>query len=178
MRVVHFFLALTLFFSDSASAEIVRTEKETIEVTTFAAGLERPWGAAFMPDGRMLVTEKSGRLRVIDANGNVSAPLAGIPEVDDSGQGGLLDVEVDPAFSSNQLVYLSYSEPGANGVAGTAVGRGKLGDAKLEQFEVIWRQSPKTRSGAHYGSRFVFNRDGTLFVTLGDRYSLRAMAQV
>jgi aldose sugar dehydrogenase len=133
-------------------------------------GLEHPWGLAFLPDGRMLVTERPGRLRVAGRNGELSEPLAGVPEVRAGGQGGLLDVALSPTFAQDRLVYLSFSEPGQGG-AGTAVARGRLGERGLEDTRVIWRQQPKVGTAIHWGSRLVFRPDGTLFVTLGDRNS-------
>lgn len=145
-------------------------------VATLAEGLEHPWGMAFLPDGRMLVTERPGRLRVVSRDGSVSAPLGGVPRVHAQGQGGLLDVEVDPDFGRNRLVYLSYAEAGDGG-AGTAVAQGRLGSAGLEDVRVILRQSPKVAGDNHWGSRLVFGRDGTLWVTLGDRFDFRNEAQ-
>ncbi|HEU4828192.1 MAG TPA: PQQ-dependent sugar dehydrogenase [Gemmatimonadales bacterium] len=142
-----------------------------------AAGLEHPWALEFLPDGRMLVTERPGRLRVVSADGQVSAPLSGVPEVAARSQGGLLDVALDPKFVENRLVYLSFSEPGGGGEAGTSVARGRLGANGLENVQVIYRQVPKVRSGGHYGSRLVFRPDGTLFVTQGDRQNQRARVQ-
>jgi glucose/arabinose dehydrogenase len=133
-----------------------------------ARDLEHPWGLAFLADGRMLVTERPGRLRLVGRNGELSEPLAGVPEVRAGGQGGLLDVALSPTFAQDRLVYLSFSEPGQGG-AGTAVARGRLGDRGLEDTQVIWRQQPKVRGSIHWGSRLVFRPDGTLFVTLGDR---------
>ena len=133
-----------------------------------AQGLEHPWGLAFLPDGRMLVTERPGRLRIVSRDGKLSEPLAGVPEVREGGQGGLLDVALSPAFEQDRLVYLSFSEPGDGG-ASTAVARGRLGERGLEGTQTIWRQQPKSDSTAHWGSRLVFRPDGTLFVTLGDR---------
>lgn len=147
-----------------------------IRIETVAKGLEHPWALAFLPDGRILVTEKPGRLRIVGKNGQLSPPLAGVPKVFAQGQGGLLDVALDPKFTENRLVYLSYAEPGEGG-AGTAVARGKLGDASLEGVQVIYRQQPKVEGGGHYGSRLVFGRDGTLFVTQGDRMNHRDRAQ-
>jgi glucose/arabinose dehydrogenase len=142
-----------------------------VRVTTIAEGLEHPWGLAFLPDGRMLVTERPGRLRVVTRDGKVSAPVKGVPSVFAVGQGGLLDVALDPAFDANRLVYLSYAEPG-EGVAGTAVARGRLNadSTALEAVEVIFRQRPKVTEGYHFGSRLVFAPDGKLFVTLGERF--------
>ncbi|BCL75243.1 hypothetical protein JHS3_09790 [Jeongeupia sp. HS-3] len=142
--------------------------------TTVARGLDHPWGLAFLPDGRMLVTERPGRLRIVSAAGELSAPVAGVPGVYASGQGGLLDVVLDPKFADNRLVYLSYAEADREGKAGTAVARGKLveagGKARLDELRVVFRQRPKVHGGAHFGSRLVFARDGTLFITLGERY--------
>lgn len=147
-----------------------------VRVETVARGLESPWGLAFLPDGRMLVTERPGRLRLVSADGVLSAPLDGVPAVYARGQGGLLDVEVDPDFARNALVYLTYAEPGVGG-AGTAAARARLGDGRLEDLQVIYRQRPKVEGGGHYGSRLVFARDGALFITMGDRQGHREKAQ-
>ena len=145
-------------------------------VETVAKGLEHPWGLAFLPDGRMLVTERPGRLRLVGREGKLSEPLAGVPRVYASGQGGLLDVALSPAFNKDRLVYLSFAEPGEGG-AGTAVARGRLGEGGLENVQVIWRQQPKVNGPNHWGSRIVFRPDGTLFVTLGDRFNYSDRAQ-
>lgn len=145
------------------------TTAGTIKVETVATGLSHPWGLAFLPDGRMLVTERTGTLRLVSKDGKLFAPLSGVPEVVVAGQGGLLDVAIDPDFKSNSLVYLSYSELGESG-ASTAVARGKLGDSGLENVEVIFRQVPKIKGNLHFGSRLVFAPDGKLFVTLGERF--------
>jgi len=146
------------------------TKAGTIKVETVATGLSHPWGLAFLPDGRMLVTERSGTLRLVSKDGKLSPPLSGVPKVVVAGQGGLLDVAIDPDFKSNSLVYLTYSEPGEGG-AGTAVARGKLGESGLDGVEVIFRQEPKVGGGNHFGSRLVFAPDGKLFVTLGERFT-------
>jgi glucose/arabinose dehydrogenase len=156
--------------SVSRAAPPLVTERGDIRVVTVAEGLEHPWGLAFLPDGRMLVTERPGRLRTVEADGRLSAPIAGVPAVFASGQGGLLDVALDPNFADNRLIYLSYAEAGDGGTAGTAVARGRLGDGTLEDVEVIFRQRPKVGGQNHWGSRLVFAPDGTLFVTLGERY--------
>lgn len=142
------------------------------EVVTIATGLERPWGMTFLPDGRMLVTERPGRLRVVSKNGALSAPVAGLPAMDARGQGGLLDVALDPAFARNRLVYWSYAEPREGGANNTAVARGRFVDGaspRVENVEVIFHQTPSLVSTLHFGSRLVFARDGKLFITLGER---------
>jgi aldose sugar dehydrogenase len=154
-----------------------RSTDGNITVETVASGLEHPWALAFLPDGRVLVTERPGRLRIVDTKGRLSEPLAGVPAVEAVGQGGLLDVAIDPNFAQNQLVYLSFSEPAGDGTSGTSVARGRLGTGALENVQVIYRQQPKVRSGGHYGSRLVFSRDGKLFVTQGDRQAAQFRPQ-
>lgn len=146
------------------------------KVSVFATGLEHPWSLAFLPDGRALVTERPGRMRIVAKDGSVSAPLAGVPAVQSGGQGGLLDVILDPGFASNRTIYFSYSEPSGDD-AGTAVARARLGEAGLEGVTVILRQEPKVRGAGHFGSRLAFSRDGKLFVTLGERQRYRDSAQ-
>jgi glucose/arabinose dehydrogenase len=142
-------------------------------VVTVAEGLVNPWGLAFLPSGKMLVTERPGRLRVVTADGKLSAPVSGLPAVDARSQGGLLDVALDPAFAKNGLIYWSYAEPQEGGVNNTAVARGKFIDdvaaPRVENVQVIYHQVPTLNSRQHYGSRLVFSRDGTLWVTQGDR---------
>ncbi|HEU5169512.1 MAG TPA: PQQ-dependent sugar dehydrogenase [Gemmatimonadales bacterium] len=153
-----------------------RPTEGAVQVETVARGLEHPWALAFLPDGRILVTERPGRLRIVDRTGRLSEPLTGVPRVEASGQGGLLDVALDPRFAENRLVYLSYAEPGEGG-AGTAVARGRLGEGSLEDVQLIYRQLPKVGGGNHFGSRLVFAGDGKLFVTQGDRFGYREKAQ-
>lgn len=148
-----------------------------VTAETVAAGLEHPWALEFLPDGRILVTERPGRLRIVALDGTVSAPLSGVPEVRAVSQGGLLDVALDPDFASNGLVYLSYAEPEGRRHSGTSVARGRLTETGLEGTTVIYRQSPKATGQGHYGSRLVFRRDGTLFVTQGDRQCCRDRVQ-
>ncbi|WP_395679836.1 PQQ-dependent sugar dehydrogenase [Inquilinus sp.] len=145
------------------------TQKGRIRVQTMAEGLSHPWGLAFLPDGRMLVTERDGNLRLI-GGARVSEPLDGVPEVDAGGQGGLLDVAIDPAFGQSRLVYLSYSEAGDGGNS-TAVARGRLSEdgTRLTGVQVVFSQQPKLDSAQHFGSRLVFDRQGHLFITLGER---------
>ncbi|WP_248310317.1 PQQ-dependent sugar dehydrogenase [Bosea sp. 117] len=175
-------LGAALLLADGAQAQdrTVDSSAGKLAVERIATGLENPWGLAFLPDGRMLVTERPGRLRIVSPNGTVSAPVAGVPPVYAMGQGGLLDVALAPDFSDSRMVYLSYAEP-REGISGTSVARGRLveeaGNARLDGVEVIFRQQPSAGGSSHYGSRLVFGRDGRLFVTLGDRYSLRDKAQ-
>lgn len=149
-----------------------------LSVETVASGLENPWGLAFLPDGRMLVTERPGRLRLVETDGKLSRPITGLPSVMARGQGGLLGIALDPAFARNRLVYLSFSEPRSGG-NGTSVARGRLNEqgTALGNVEVIFRQMPTISSNMHFGSRLVFDRSGALFVTVGDRYSQRDQAQ-
>lgn len=149
-----------------------RLTNVAFEVVTVAQDLEAPWGLAFLPGDKMLVTEKPGRLRVVAADGTLSAPVAGLPTIASRGQGGLLDVALDPAFATNQLVYWSFSEAQEDMTSHSAVARGKFVDGaepRMENAQVIYRQAPSMRSNGHFGSRLAFGRDGTLFVTQGDR---------
>jgi glucose/arabinose dehydrogenase len=148
-----------------------------LRAETFAKGLEHPWSLAFLPDGRLLVTERPGRMRLVDQQGRVSPALAGLPAVYARGQGGLLDLALDPQFAENRLVYFSFAQPGENGGAGTAVARGRLGGSGLEDVRVLYSQQPKVDGGGHFGSRLVFARDGTLLITQGDRFNYRDQAQ-
>ncbi len=151
-----------------AMAQVHRAADHNFRVVELVRGLEQPWGMAFLPDGRMLVTEKAGRLRIVKDGRLDPQPVTGLPEVAVYGQGGLMDVALHPRFKENGFVYLSYAARGADGV-GTEVARGRLGDHRLEEVQVIFRQSPKGSTGRHFGSRLVFDRQGFLYVTLGDR---------
>lgn len=163
------FVAL-LMFANATLAEVVavRSERVPIRVDTVASGLAHPWSLAFLPDGRMLVTERPGRMRIVSSTGEVSAPLKGLPAVAARGQGGLLDVVLAPDFEKSQELFWSYAEPRTNG-SGTSVARGRLVGESLENVKVIFRQTPAVESSGHFGSRLVFARDGALFVTLGER---------
>ena len=152
----------------STAAEIEKTESGPVRIHIVAQGLEHPWGLAFLPDGRMLVTERPGRLRIVEPDGSISPPLSGLPKITARGQGGLLDVALHPDFEDNGLVYLTYSAQGRSGV-GTEVARARLEGNALVATEVVFRAMPKGRGGRHFGSRLVFHPDGSLFVTLGDR---------
>lgn len=139
-------------------------------LSTFTTGLSSPWGMAFLPDGRILVTQKAGSLVIVSANGQtVGSPVSGIPAVASGGQGGLLDVAIDPDFATDPWVYVSYAEAGPSSTAGTAVARGRLVGNALTNVQIIFRQLPKVGGEGHYGSRLVFRGDKTLFVTLGER---------
>ena len=143
-----------------------------LDVVPVAEGLVAPWGMEFLPDGRMLVTEKAGQLRIGGKDGKLSEPVAGVPAVDRRGQGGLLDVALAPDFAKSQMIYWSFSEPRENNENNTAVARGRLVDGaapRLDNVQVIYHQTPSMNSPLHFGSRLVWNRDGTLFVTQGDR---------
>jgi aldose sugar dehydrogenase len=151
----------------------LRRSNVAFTVVTVAKDLESPWGLAFLPDGRMLVTEKPGRLRIVSTNGELSVPVAGLSsKIAAGGQGGLLDVALDPDFASNRLIYWSFSEEQTNGTNNTAVARGVLSDGlapRVDNVQVIYHQQPSLNSRAHFGGRLVFGRDGTLFITQGDR---------
>ena len=152
--------------------ESLATAAGPVSVVQLATGLEHPWGMAFLPDGRLLVTERAGRLRLLDKQNQLSDPLSGVPEVWAHGQGGLLDVAVDPEFDANRCVYLSYAKPGPEGKAATAMGRARLSDdAKtLEGFTELFLQHPWIDGTKHFGSRIVFAEDDKLFLTTGERF--------
>ena len=161
-------LVFGLIAISSVQAQAIQSAEHPFRVATLVRGLEQPWGLAFLPDGRLLVTEKAGRLRFV-ANGKLEPkPIAGVPEVAVHGQGGLMDVAIHPRFAETGWIYLSYAARGADGV-GTEVARGKLAGERLENVEVIFRQQPKGNTGRHFGSRLVFDRAGYLYISLGDR---------
>ncbi|TCJ13444.1 PQQ-dependent sugar dehydrogenase [Parasulfuritortus cantonensis] len=144
-----------------------------LRTVTLNSGLQRPWGMVFLPDGRLLVTQKAGTMVILSRDGKtVETTLTGLPAVASAGQGGLLDVALDPDFATTPWVYWTYSEPGRGaetGLAGTAVARGLLENGALRDIRVIYRQQPKVAGAGHFGSRLVFRPDKTLFVTLGER---------
>ena len=153
--------------AELAAAPIV-SDQASFQVVEVAGDLEHPWGMAFLPDGDLLITERPGRLRMLRDGVLDPTPIAGVPEVYASGQGGLLDVALDPDFARNRLIYLSYAARGADG-AGTRVARARLGEGRLDDLEVIFEGLMTTSGGRHFGSRLGFDRDGYLFVTLGER---------
>ncbi len=176
-------LLAVLFFAGSTGAqEAVESAEHAFRVELFAEGFGVPWGMAFLPDGRLLVTEREGSLRIVGKDGSVSAPVSGVPEVHARGQGGLMDVALHPDYAQNRLVYLSYSDPLRGPVGGvlgyTAIARGKLQGRGLVNVEVIYRVPERfyTPHAHHYGSRFAFDREGYLYFTIGDR-GQRALAQ-
>lgn len=155
------------------------TTETAFQVVAVARGLESPWGLAFLPDGRMLVTERPGRMRIVTAAGAVSAPLNGVPKVETGGQLGLFGLALDPQFAKTRLVYFAYAEPRPRG-SGLAVARAELAEGPapgLRNLQVIFRAAPVRDGSANIGGRLVFARDGTLFVTVGDRFSAMDLAQ-
>ena len=163
------FLLLTVHAAAlAADGQIIRTDEHTLRVHIVTQGLEHPWGLAFLPDGRMLVTEREGRLRSVREGKLDPRPIAGLPPIAAYGQGGLLDVALHPRYADNGWIYLSYSARGPGG-AGTEVLRARLKDDRLVDIEVIFRMEPKADGGLHFGSRLVFDRQGLLYVTLGER---------
>ncbi|WP_066255382.1 PQQ-dependent sugar dehydrogenase [Hydrogenophaga flava] len=159
-------LAAAPVFAASPQAEVV------------ANGLQNPWGLAFIGDGRMLVTERPGRMRIVEPDGHIGAPLAGVPKVDAVGQGGLLDVVADSQFERNRTIYFCFSEPGQGGNS-TALASARLSDdaTKLEDVKVVFSQKPKFASRVHFGCRIAEAKDHTLFLTLGDRFQRMDDAQ-
>lgn len=136
-------------------------------VRTVATGLDNPWAMTFLPDGRALITEKTGKIRLLSAAGKLGGPLAGIPAVAYGGQGGLLDVEIGPGFATDRYVYISYSEPGKGENSNLAVARAKFTGDRFGPFAVIWRNQATT--GGQFGGRLAFRPDDTLFVSTGER---------
>lgn len=150
---------------------LVRLEMQGLRAVTVAKGLEFPWSIAFLPDRTMLVTERPGRMRIIQVDGTLGEPLAGLLPVADGGEGGLLDVAIDPQFDTNRLIYWTFSEPAPDKreSCSTAVARGRLVDNRIVDAKVIFRQPEKSTEETHFGSRLLFGRDGSLYVGLGDR---------
>jgi aldose sugar dehydrogenase len=151
-----------------AVAQTYRSNEHSFRVVTVVEGLEQPWSLAFLPDGRMLVTEKAGRLRLVSQGALDPKPVTGLPDVTVHGQGGLQDVVLHPEFSKNQLVYFSYAARGGDGV-GTELARGRLAGHRLEDVQILFKQAPKGSRGQHFGGRIVFDRAGYVYLTLGDR---------
>jgi aldose sugar dehydrogenase len=166
-----------------------QAQAQTITAVTLAKGLENPWGVAFLPEGKFLVTERPGRIRIIDSNGKLNAALEGVPEVVERGQGGMLDIMTDSGFAQNRTIYFCYSEPAnvtepGNSANSTALAKAKLSvdNTRLEEVKIIFRQMPRVQSSLHFGCRIVEalkdgKADGNLFLTLGDRFSRKDDAQ-
>ena len=159
---------LCITVQEGAAAKTLSTEHYRVKIVTVADGLDDPWSVGFLPDGRMLVTEKTGRLRYVSKDGKLSPPVKGVPPVAHVGQGGLLDVAVDPDFARNQTIFFSFAEPGKRG-QGTAVARAVLDGQTLRDVKIIFRQFPKSGGGLHFGSRLVIDNAGYLFITVGER---------
>lgn len=159
---------VSLLQASDADSDTLVSEKGRITATSVVSGLKHPWGMAFLPDGRMLVTERTGTIRYVTSDGRKSGPLSGMPDIEVGGQGGLFDVILDPDFGRNRWIYFSYSEPGDGGNS-TAVARATLQENALADLTVIFRQQPKFNSAQHFGGRLVFTPDGHLFITLGER---------
>ncbi len=166
-------MALALALPGVAAAQktqLLKSSDYTLQVTELNAELQSPWGMAFLPDGHLLVSQKSGSIALLSRDGRrIEQTITGLPRVVSQGQGGLLDVVLDPEFATTPWLYWSYAEPGEGGLSGTAVARAKLINDRLQATEIIYRQIPKVEGAGHFGSRLVFGRDKTLFITLGDR---------
>ncbi len=172
---VYFSYFLLLFFLLTAGfayaqKPTVERDNGAIEVQTLAEDLEHPWAIQFLPDDRILLTERPGRLRIIDTANNVSEAIQGVPEVFAKGQGGLQDVAIDPDFSQNNYVYLTFAEEGADSTATTAFGRGVLTANRLNDFEVLFRMEPYVDDDKHFGSRIIFTPDGKILIALAERF--------
>lgn len=165
----------------AAQTNAPKAETTPVKVERIATGLENPWSLTFLPDGRMLVTERPGRLRIITNDGKISKSVSGTPKVFATGQGGLLEVRLSPDFATTGTVFFSLAEPRGNGKAGTSVAKAKLvlesGSGHLEDLKIIFQQKPAVRTGHHFGSRIVIDKTGNLFVTTGDRGIMSAKAQ-
>lgn len=162
-------LLLALLWCTGVGAQVFSSDGQRFRAAIFTEGLENPWGLAFLPDGRLLVSERPGRLRLVAADGRLDPrPVDGVPPVVAVNQGGLLDVALHPDYARNGWIYLSYAGAGAGG-SGTEVVRGKLDDHTLRDLQVIFRMQPKSGAGHHFGSRLVFDGKGHLYITLGER---------
>jgi aldose sugar dehydrogenase len=160
--------ALFLLSAFASIPQPPQTSHYELQIEELATGLNHPWSLAFLPDGQMLVTERPGRLLIISSDGQEKTEVTGLPPISAKGQGGLLDVALHPQFNQNQLIYFSFSASGEGGV-GTEVARAQLIDGRLRDIKRIFQLQPKSSTGRHFGSRLVFNREGLLYITLGDR---------
>jgi glucose/arabinose dehydrogenase len=165
--------------STPGGAQTYRSSAGSLAVEPVASGLSNPWALAFLPDGRMLVTERPGRLRIVGKDGNISSAVANVPKVYASGQGGLLDVALDHGYAQNGTIYFCFAEPAGSG-ARTALARARLVDEsrpRLDEVRVIFQQEGPLSNGNHFGCRIVQARDGNLFLTMGDHFAYRDEAQ-
>jgi glucose/arabinose dehydrogenase len=176
MRFPGLIAAALLAYAAPVQAQTFKSSAGDLKVEAVATGLAHPWALAFLPDGRMLVTERPGRMRIVAADGRLSAPLGGVPKVFASGQGGLLDVAVDRGFAQNRTIHFCFAEP-VRGGAQTALARATLGDGQLDDVKVIFHQDGPPSSGHHFGCRIAQSADGNLFLTMGDHFSQRDDAQ-
>lgn len=172
-------VACGLAASDAMSAAAVRMFPSAARpfVATPVASFDQPWAMCFLPDGRMLVTEKAGRLLLASRDGRPALAVAGVPAVAYGGQGGLGDIVLHPQFRDNAFIYLSYAEADDQGRRGAAVARARLRldvapEPRLDDLQVIWRQTPKVSGQGHYGHRLIFSPDGMLFISSGDRQQM------
>ena len=168
LRVIALAFGLLALGLQAQADDQILTEKVSLKIVKIADGLKNPWGMAFLPNGRILITERPGRLQIIDPADGSKQAVTGLPEITQRGQGGLLDVALHPEFDKNHWVYLSFAAPGQGG-AGTEVARGRLKGTELRDVEIIFRMNPKSGTGRHFGSRLVFDGQGHLYITLGDR---------
>jgi len=162
-------MVLSIFSLSSVLAQTVQSEKQSFRVVTLTQGLQHPWSLAFLPDGRLLITERAGRLRIVQKDFTLDPkPISGLPKIIAGGQGGLFDVVLHPQYSQNGWIYFAYSEAGKGGW-GTALARGKLVGHQMTDVQVLFSMEPKTRSNQHFGGRIVFDEAGYMYLTLGDR---------
>jgi glucose/arabinose dehydrogenase len=167
--MIRWVTAFAMWVPFAAAAQTVRSEEHSFRVVKVVEGLDCPWSLAFLPDGRMLVTERPGRLRIVSKDGKLEPKaVQGLPQVAVVGQGGLHDVVLHPRFAENQWVYIAYAARWGDGV-GTELARGRFTGERLENVQVLFRQSPKGRNEIHFGGRIVFDRAGFLYLTLGER---------
>ncbi|PVE09355.1 glucose dehydrogenase [Limnohabitans sp. Rim28] len=171
-RAIHILLLSAAGLVPAGAQErsaVFNSDKHAFRVATLLTGLENPWSMAFLPDGRMLVTERAGRMRLVGADFKLlPQPVLGLPEVTAQGQGGLFDVVLHPQYAQNGWVYWAYNAPGPGGW-GTTLARGKLQGQRMTDVQVLFSMQPKTRSSQHFGGRIVFDKAGMLYLTLGDR---------
>lgn len=167
ISIAFFILLATAAFAQKGT---VVTDAGDIQIETLAEGLDHPWGMAFLPDNRLLLTERAGAVRILDTNNNLSEPLGGTPEVFNEGQGGMFDVALHPDFKENNMIYLTFAESREGNTATTALGRGKLEGNQIKDFEVIFKMEPAVEGPNHFGGRIVFTQDGFLYLTLAERF--------